>query len=178
MVGPIGRRELREAGYRLRGQRRDVGGFCSGYLVIPLNQYTRWRVWPPLDRRNKMNERVYIFFRGWITAALFVAVGCAPTVQGEQKPQSPLTGEEIKQRILGNSVSGTTRDGPYTVHFPDYGEVLGVRSFNYKDRGTWQVKGDQMCIHWDNWWGNAVTMGNGRQDALESESCMNWKKRR
>lgn len=101
-----------------------------------------------------MSERVYIFFRGWITAALFVAVGCAPTVQGEQKPQSPLTGEEIKQRVLGNSVSGTTRDGPYTVYFPDYGEVLGVRSFNYKDRGTWQVKGDMMCIHWDNWWGN------------------------
>lgn len=102
-----------------------------------------------------MGKERYAVLPGLITAALLLAAGYASPGQSEEQSKSRLTGEEIKEKIIGNSVSGPTKDGPYTVHFPGYGQVQGVRSSNYKDRGTWRVQDDLMCIRWDNWWGNA-----------------------
>ena len=32
--------------------------------------------------------------------------------------------------------------------------MRAVRSTNYRDEGTWEVKNDQFCGLWDNWWGH------------------------
>ena len=66
----------------------------------------------------------------------------------------PLSGPEIKVLLEGNSVQGMTSGAvPLTVYFPEYGEMRGVHSFNYKDKGTWRVTGDAFCGQWANWWG-------------------------
>ena len=66
----------------------------------------------------------------------------------------PLSGTEIKTLLEGNSVKGMTSGAvPLTVYFPEYGEMRGVHSFNYKDRGTWRVTDDAFCGQWENWWG-------------------------
>jgi len=66
----------------------------------------------------------------------------------------PLTGDEIRGLLVGNSIIGKNWDGPYTVYFPTYGEMRGLRSSHYKDQGTWYVVEDAICGEWENWWGS------------------------
>ena len=68
--------------------------------------------------------------------------------------QEPLSGPEIKALLEGNSIRGISSGAvPVTVYFPEYGEMRGVHSFNYKDKGTWRVTDDEFCGQWENWWG-------------------------
>ncbi len=66
---------------------------------------------------------------------------------------APLNAEEMKTVLVGNSIVGDNWDGPYTVYFPVYGEIRGLRASHYKDIGTWQAEEDAICATWDNWWG-------------------------
>jgi hypothetical protein len=39
------------------------------------------------------------------------------------------------------------------MYAPAYGEIRGLRGFNYQDRGTWRVtEDDQVCVKWNKWW--------------------------
>lgn len=88
----------------------------------------------------------------WLGAALIVA-GCSssgPIESGD----APLNAEEMKTVLVGNSVVGDNWDGPFTVYFPVYGEMRGLRANHYKDIGTWTAQEDAICGTWDNWWGS------------------------
>jgi hypothetical protein len=65
-----------------------------------------------------------------------------------------LAGEEIQALLLGNTVESDSPEAPYAIHFPDGALMLGERSNNYRDRGTWRVTEGQICARFDNWWGN------------------------
>lgn len=66
----------------------------------------------------------------------------------------PLNAEEIKTALVGNSIVGDNWDGPYTVYFPVYGEMRGLRASHYKDIGSWRTEENTLCGSWDNWWGS------------------------
>lgn len=76
--------------------------------------------------------------------------GSSPIESGE----APLNAEETKTVLVGNSIVGDNWDGPYTVYFPVYGEMRGLRASHYKDVGTWRAEEDAICGTWDNWWGS------------------------
>jgi hypothetical protein len=87
-----------------------------------------------------------------ILASALLFSGCSgssPIARGD----APLTAEEMKTVLLGNSIVGDNWDGPYTVYFPAYGEMRGLRAAHYKDVGTWRADDDTICATWDNWWG-------------------------
>jgi hypothetical protein len=95
--------------------------------------------------------------RGVGAAAIVVviSVGCESLMlRGSPKDLGqPLSGSEIRAMLIGNSVVGETRMGPLTVYFPSYGEMRGLRSFHYRDDGTWRVTEDGFCGEWNNWLG-------------------------
>lgn len=88
----------------------------------------------------------------WLGTALILAScgGSGPIDSGE----APLNAEEMKTVLVGNSVVGDDWDGPFTVYFPVYGEMRGLRASHYKDIGTWSANEDAICGTWDNWWGS------------------------
>ena len=66
----------------------------------------------------------------------------------------PLSGEEMKAELLGNSIVSNDPSGPFNVYFPDEERVLGRHSRRYEDEGVWRVTEDAICVRWNNWWGN------------------------
>ena len=68
--------------------------------------------------------------------------------------ETPLNAEELRTLLVGNSIVGDNWDGPFTVYFPVYGEMRGLRANHYKDIGTWKAEEDAICGTWDNWWGS------------------------
>ncbi|NIM29475.1 MAG: hypothetical protein GTO28_16780 [Gammaproteobacteria bacterium] len=91
-----------------------------------------------------------IAFAATLLAALTVAsCGGGPIASGE----APLNAEEMRTVLVGNSIVGDNWDGPFTVYFPTYGEMRGLRASHYKDTGTWRAEEDAICGTWENWWG-------------------------
>ena len=96
-----------------------------------------------------------ITHRSALLGASFIAVllsGCASGA-GYSLSDEPLTGSEIQAVLVGNSISGDNWDGPFTVYFPAYGEMRGLRARHYRDSGTWHVEEDALCAKWEDWWG-------------------------
>ena len=91
---------------------------------------------------------------------LMVSLACALILSacGGSSPidsgDAPLSAEEMRTVLVGNSIVGDNWDGPYTVYFPVYGEMRGLRASHYKDIGTWRAEEDAICGTWDNWWGS------------------------
>ena len=91
-----------------------------------------------------------------LTASLACALilsacgGSSPVDSGDV----PLNAEEMRTVLVGNSIVGDNWDGPYTVYFPVYGEMRGLRASHYRDIGTWRAEEDAICGAWDNWWGS------------------------
>lgn len=88
-----------------------------------------------------------------ILAGALALAGCgssSPIDSGE----APLNTEEMKTVLVGNSIVGDDWDGPFTVYFPVYGEMRGLRASHYKDIGSWTAGEDSICATWDNWWGS------------------------
>lgn len=93
-------------------------------------------------------------------ASLMATLVCALTVAGcassgsVHSGEAPLNAAEMKKVLVGNSIVGENWDGPFTVYFPVYGEMRGLRASHYKDIGTWRTEPDAICGTWDNWWGS------------------------
>ena len=90
-----------------------------------------------------------------LLAAASVLGGCGtPTIkQLENSGRPSLSADEIKMRLIGNSISAVGRDAvPFTVYFPVYGEMRGVHSNHYRDTGTWSISDGKFCGEWKNWW--------------------------
>lgn len=91
--------------------------------------------------------------------ALIASLACALILSGcgGSNPigsgDAPLDADELKTVLVGNSVVGDNWDGPYTVYFPVYGEMRGLRASHYTDIGSWRANDDGICATWDNWWG-------------------------
>jgi hypothetical protein len=65
-----------------------------------------------------------------------------------------LTGEQIKSDFSDRSlVSSEEQVPPLSIFFAASEEMLGLRSNNYQDSGTWRVDNDTICGNWRNWYG-------------------------
>ena len=69
--------------------------------------------------------------------------------------RNPLTDDEIKAKLISNSVTGNSpNEGvSFTVYYPAYGELKGAAGpwDIFTDEGTWSVKNGVYCATWDSW---------------------------
>lgn len=88
-------------------------------------------------------------------------VGCAG--MGESKIQGPpLTGQEFRELVVGNTVSGPMGTAPYSFYYADDGSMGGVVGDDDDDSGTWLIKNDNVvCFTWN-------TFFDGTQE------CFQW----
>ena len=76
-----------------------------------------------------------------------------PPPLGEQ-----LKGEQIKATLSGNSLVRIEEESPPLVlFFAEDGELRGVRSNHYQDRGTWRIEDDAVCGNWNSWYGTLAS---------------------
>ncbi len=59
-----------------------------------------------------------------------------------------LSGAEIRDKIVGNTLVGTEDGAPVVEFFKDDGSILG-RGADGKYAGLWQIRGDKLCVHYD-----------------------------
>lgn len=77
----------------------------------------------------------------------------SPPPLGEQ-----LTGDQIKSTLSGNTlVKAEDEPPPLVLYFAETGELRGMRSNHYQDRGTWRVENDRVCGAWNNWYGTLAS---------------------
>ena len=85
-----------------------------------------------------------------VAGLLVVLGGCAGSARN--KPEGPpLTGVEIKNLIVGNTVKGAVGAESFTFYYQapvSVSGVIGVQGDN--DSGTWKIEGDNTyCHEWD-----------------------------
>ena len=59
-----------------------------------------------------------------------------------------LTGDEIKTALSGHSFTALEEQvPPLVIFFAEDGEMIGLRSNNYRDHGTWEIKDDTLSTY-------------------------------
>lgn len=92
-------------------------------------------------------------FTRWTRSLLFASLaalmtGCAGL--GVKTVGPPLTGDEIKKLISGNTVQGPMGREMYDWYYQPDGAVTGVIGASNDDSGTWLIKGSNVYCHtWD-----------------------------
>jgi len=75
----------------------------------------------------------------------------SPSFEGKK----PLTGDEIKAKLIGNSVTGVSVNAgvSFTVYYPVYGEIRGEAGpwGIFTDEGIWAIKDGLYCVTWNKW---------------------------
>lgn len=83
------------------------------------------------------------FVRMLVTAGLFAAASSAALAD-----EVKMTGDEIRQALIGNKVQYTTQWG-YAEAYRDPNGTFYIRnSKGERGRGTWSIEGDEFCIKW------------------------------
>lgn len=78
----------------------------------------------------------------WLAAA---ALAASPATA---RAEDALTGAAASARVVGNTVTGTTPDGPYSEFFTPDG-ALTIVDRDGKAGGRWALKGDRICTQVD-----------------------------
>ena len=67
----------------------------------------------------------------------------------------PLTGDEVKAKLIGNTVTGFSVDSgvSFTVFYPAYGKILGEAGpwGMFTDEGVWVIRDKLYCVTWESW---------------------------
>ena len=94
---------------------------------------------------SKMSEQM----RNFLGLSLVVLISsCASTEIKTVGP--PLTGDEVRKLIVGNTVQGPMGREPYDWYYQADGQVTGVIGAADDDSGTWLIKGSNVyCHEWD-----------------------------
>jgi hypothetical protein len=121
---------------------------------------------------------------GYLTIVLAVAASGAQAQTGYRGPtiiaasgvapsneRRTLTGAEIAAEIVGNTVTGTDKEGVFTEFLARNGAISGV-SPSGPYRGAWRLKGDEICFYYydldpsdpeaNKWDCNSVTIDDGK----------------
>lgn len=93
-------------------------------------------------RRDRRSTRWRIAaWRGLLGAAALA--GLAGTARAEEAT-APLTGAAAVARLVGNTISGRTPDGPYDEFFAP-GGTLAIVDGDGKAGGSWHLRQDRLC---------------------------------
>ncbi len=88
-----------------------------------------------------------------IIGLLFLLGGCvshdldATLAQGAKR----LTGSQLRELVNGSAVELAGFGQKATVEFSGDGTMTGTNTAGDKDKGAWQVKGDELCLHFKKW---------------------------
>ena len=76
---------------------------------------------------------------------LGLGLGLSPGVGSAQESGAALSADQIKQLIVGNTVSGALRANPYSIYYQADGKVSAIFHTN-DDDGSWKIKdGNKLC---------------------------------
>ncbi len=62
--------------------------------------------------------------------------------------EEPLSGEQVRALITGNTLQGNFMANPLTMVFYEGGVVRGSVGMSGSDSGTWEIEGDHYCNEW------------------------------
>ncbi len=88
---------------------------------------------------------------------LAIALVCASTA-GLAASQ-PLTGDQIRLSVTGNTLVGSEEGSPYFEYFIGDGTILG-QGKDGEYSGHWFIQGDQLCVVYEDDNGNIPTEDN------------------
>lgn len=113
-----------------------------------------------------------------IIGLLFLLGSCvshdldATLAQGAKR----LTGSQLRELVNGSAVELVGFGQKATVEFSGDGTMTGTNTAGEKDKGAWQVKGDELCMHFKKWvQGDALcyrVAGDGKTYQLFSRKGM------
>lgn len=90
-------------------------------------------------------------------ARRYRALACALLLgifgQQSQAAEEALSGDEIRARIVGNTLQGSFMTNPLTMVFYADGLVRGAIGLKGSDSGTWAIEGDKYCHEWFTYFG-------------------------
>ena len=89
-----------------------------------------------------------------VMAATFILLqGCATENDLKQKGAVAMTASEMKEKLTGNSLVGTSRGGyDVTWFLRPNGTVAGVNHRGGSDSGIWEITQDGFfCTQWTRW---------------------------
>jgi len=95
-----------------------------------------------------------------VLLAVVTLAGCdIPLLRTPPPPLgAQIPGDQLALLLAGNSlVRSLDEVPPLVLYFDGDGEMRGLRSNNYKDRGTWRVDDDAVCGAWNNWYGTLAS---------------------
>lgn len=130
--------------------------------------------------RRTFNERLAA-----VAVVCATLAGCAGSSQQPEGP--PLSGDEIRQLITGNTISGAILAQQYTFYYQANGKVSGAIDTVNDDTGTWLVKdGNTYCHQWIDFFDGVqrcyqwVPLAGGRYqmknvDSFHGEGLEVWK---
>lgn len=95
-----------------------------------------------------MNGRRLLFRVLSAAAVAFAAVAQAPSGGARADDAPALAGAAAWARVVGNTVTGTTPDGPFSELFAADGSLTLVDG-DGKAGGRWALKGDKICTRVD-----------------------------
>ena len=78
-------------------------------------------------------------------------LGCAGDSGSGPGPLRTLTGMEIERLLIGNTLVGRDKVGPFWMHYPSERSVWGLASNGDVDVGRWWISGNKYCRAWRNW---------------------------
>jgi len=79
-------------------------------------------------------------------SSILAAILCGLTVSATAQAQSPLSGDEVRDRIAGNTLMITTSNlKPASGFFESDGSVRG-KVDQEEFTGSWEIKGDKLCF--------------------------------
>ena len=80
---------------------------------------------------------------------LTLVLAMLAAVFSHQSPaQEPLSGEQVRALITGNTLQGNFMAHPLTMVFYDDGVVRGSVGMTGSDSGTWEIEEDHYCNEW------------------------------
>lgn len=88
----------------------------------------------------------YLFNRWLISAVIGLVVGFAPQIS--QSQAISMSNEDMKAKIIGNSMEGDSESGDHYVEYYDpSGKIIGLSKKDGLYEGTWRFRQDNlMCF--------------------------------
>jgi hypothetical protein len=106
-----------------------------------------------------MNLEDTVILKKTIAAALALALCAAPALAAEK-----LSAQELKKLAPGRYAVNVMGIVNLTVSMRPNGTLTGVNGKD-KDRGVWSVRGEKLCVAWNDWLG-----GKQRCAALKGQN--------
>src|SRR5262249_6913650 len=96
-----------------------------------------------------MHKRLFVL--GFALVTLLYG-GDEEAVTADSQPSHRiLAGAELQRALIGNTLKGYDRNGPFWMYYPDSATIWGEASNGDVDIGKWWVRDGRYCRAWRRW---------------------------